>query len=76
MNNLIVSYAPHVRSAKSTKQLMADVVIALIPALIAAIIFFGLPALVHTLVCVASCLFFEWIWEKIFSLWMKSMLWK
>ena len=64
MNNLIVSYAPHVRSAKSTKQLMADVVIALIPALVAAIIFFGLPALVHTLVCVASCLFFEWIWEK------------
>ena len=68
MNNLIVSYAPHVRSAKSTKQLMADVVIALIPALIAAIIFFGLPALVHTLVCVASCLFFEWIWEKIFKM--------
>lgn len=68
MNNLIVSYAPHVRSAKSTKQLMADVVIALIPALIAAIIFFGLPALVHTMVCVASCLFFEWIWEKIFKM--------
>ena len=68
MNNLIVSYAPHVRSAKSTKQLMADVVIALIPALIEAIIFFGLPALVHTLVCVASCLFFEWIWEKIFKM--------
>ena len=68
MNNLIVSYAPHVRSAKSTKQLMADVVIALIPALIAAIYFFGLPALVHTLVCVASCLFFEWIWEKAFKL--------
>lgn len=68
MNNFIVSYAPHVRCAKSTKQLMADVVIALMPALVAAIYFFGLPALVHTLVCVASCLFFEWIWEKAFKL--------
>ena len=68
MNKFIVSYAPHVRGAKSTKQLMADVVIALMPALAAAIYFFGLPALVHTLVCVASCLFFEWIWEKAFKL--------
>ena len=68
MDNLIVSYAPHIRSARSTKKLMADVVIALIPALIAGIVFFGLPALVHTLVCVASCMFFEFIWEKIFKL--------
>lgn len=68
MNKFIVSYAPHVRSAKSTKQLMADVVIALMPALVAAIYFFGLPALIHTAVCVASCVFFEWLWEKLFKL--------
>lgn len=68
MSNFIVSYAPHIRSAKSTKQLMADVIIALIPALLAAIYFFGLPALVHTVICVLSCVFFEWIWEKAFKM--------
>lgn len=68
MNNLIVSYAPHIRSARSTRGLMADVVIALMPALAAAIYFFGLPALIHTAICVLSCVFFEWLWEKLFKL--------
>jgi len=67
MGNLIVSYAPHVRSAKSTKHIMKDVVIALVPALLAAIYFFGLPALWHTVVCVLSCVFFEWGWCKAFK---------
>ncbi len=68
MSNLIVSYAPHIRSAKSTKGLMADVIIALIPALLASVYFFGLPALMHTLICVLSCVFFEWTWEKVFKI--------
>ena len=63
-----MSYAPHIRSKRTTKALMLDVVIALMPALIAGIYFFGLPALIHTLTCVASCIFFEYIWEKLFKL--------
>ena len=68
MDKLVMSYAPHIRSSRTTKALMLDVVIALMPALIAGIIFFGLPALIHTLTCVAACVFFEYIWEKLFKL--------
>lgn len=68
MDKLVMSYAPHIRSKRTTKALMLDVVIALMPALIAGIYFFGLPALIHTLTCVASCIFFEYIWEKLFKL--------
>ncbi len=68
MDKLVMSYAPHIRSSRTTKALMLDVVIALMPALIAGIYFFGLPALIHTLTCVASCMFFEYIWEKLFKL--------
>lgn len=68
MDKLVMSYAPHIRSKRTTKALMFDVVIALMPALVAGIIFFGLPALIHTLTCVASCVFFEYIWERLFKL--------
>ncbi len=68
MDKLIVSYAPHIRSERTTKRLMGDVIIALIPVLIASIIFFGIPALIHTAVCVLSCILFEFAWEKIFKL--------
>ncbi len=68
MDKLIVSYAPHIRSSRTTKKLMGDVIIAMLPALFAGIWFFGIPALIHTLVCVVSCIAFEFIWEKIFKL--------
>lgn len=66
-NKLIVSYAPHIRSNKPTSVLMRDVVFALLPALIAGIYHFGLPALEHTLICVLSCMFFEFLWERVFK---------
>lgn len=66
MDKLIVSYAPHLRTSRTTKCLMRDVAIALLPALAAGVWYFGLPALWMTLVCVASGLFFEWGWEKVF----------
>jgi electron transport complex protein RnfD len=44
---------------------MLDVVIALIPSLIAAVLIFGLRAGLVTLVCVASCVLFEWAYQKI-----------
>lgn len=66
-SKLIVSYAPHIRTKKSTSVLMRDVVIALLPALLASVYFFGLPALMHTFVCVLSAVLFEFLWEKIFD---------
>lgn len=62
---LTISSSPHVHSSVSTKTIMRDVLIALVPALIGAIYFFGLRALMVTLVSVAACVFFEWAWCKI-----------
>ncbi len=57
--NLTVSSAPHIRSNESTRKIMLDVLIALVPALIAAVYFYGGRALVLTLVSAAACVIFE-----------------
>lgn len=61
---LIVTESPHTRSKCSTPEIMLDVVIALLPALIAGVIVFGYRAAVLAVVCVAACVFFEWGWCK------------
>lgn len=60
-NNLVVSSSPHVRSNRTTRAVMLDVIIALIPALIASIVFFGYRALILTIVSVASAVIFEYL---------------
>ena len=57
--SLEVSSSPHIRDKKSTSGIMLDVVIALIPALLASFTIFGYRALVLTLVSVVSCVVFE-----------------
>lgn len=64
---LIVSSSPHAKAKHTTRSIMLDVIIALIPALIASIYFYGLRALLLTVVSVVSCVGFEWLWEKIFK---------
>ena len=63
--NLTVSASPHIRSKITTSRIMLDVLIALVPAFIASIIIFGVRAALVTCVCVASCVIFEWGFEKI-----------
>ena len=58
---LIVSASPHMRSKETTTGIMLDVIIALIPALVMCVVYFGLRALVLTAVCVVSCVAFEYI---------------
>jgi len=60
MANRIVSPNPHLHSAVSTKSLMRDVVIALLPATIVSVVCYGWVELVLVLVSVISCVFFEW----------------
>ena len=62
---LTISSSPHVHSKTSTQTIMRDVVIALMPALIASVIFFGFRSLLVTLVSVAACVFFEWGYCKL-----------
>ena len=63
-NNLIVSYAPHIHGNQNIRNIMLDVIIALIPALIGGIYFFGLNALVTVVTSVAFCVLAEYVWDK------------
>ena len=58
-HNLLVSPSPHVRSSVTTRRIMLDVIIALLPAAIAGCVIFGLRALLVLAVTVASCVGFE-----------------
>ena len=61
---LTVSSSPHVHTNVTTRTIMRDVLIALVPALIGSVYFFGFRALMVTLVSIASCVFFEWAYIK------------
>lgn len=60
-----VSSSPHIKSKDSVNTIMRDVVIALMPALIAGVIYLGIGALVVTIACVVSCVVFEYLFQKI-----------
>ena len=62
---LTISSSPHVHSPVTTQTIMRDVLIALAPALVGSVVFFGLRALTVTLVSVVACMFFEWAYCKL-----------
>ena len=61
----LVSPAPHVRAKDSTTSIMLDVIIALIPTLIASVIIFGFEALALTAICVTTCVLGEFVFQRI-----------
>ncbi len=65
MSKLIIEPSPHIRSAVTTQKIMLTVIIALLPALVASVVIFGLRALIMTVVCCACCVLFEWLTRKI-----------
>ena len=62
MDNLIVTASPHITDNVSTRKLMGNVVISLIPCVIASTLIFGVKALLLTVVTTAACVAFEYIW--------------
>ena len=64
MSNMIVSPNPHIHSKDSTRSLMRDVVIALVPAIICSVVFYGWQELLVLGVSVASCVLLEWAITK------------
>ena len=64
MNLLNISGSPHVHSDESTKKIMWRVNLALVPMLLCGIAYFGLNALLISLVSVACCCLFQWLIEK------------
>ncbi len=61
---LNVSPSPHTYSRETTKKLMYNVVIALLPALFTSVFYFGMGALIVTAVAVASCIVFEYLIQR------------
>lgn len=63
-HTLVISPSPHVHSGDSVNKNMVGVILALVPALLASLWFFGVGALVVTLTSVAACMLFEWLIQK------------
>ena len=64
MGKFLVSPSPHVHADVSTRSLMRDVVIALAPAALVSILFYGWSELLVLAVSVASCVLLEWAITK------------
>ena len=62
---LLVSAGPHIRSNASTTSIMGDVLIALLPAVVASVLVFGTRALLLEVVCVASSVLFEYLFRRL-----------
>ena len=65
VNTLIISSSPHIRTPRSTKVIMGDVLIGLAPAFVASVIFFGWRPIMLTAISVASCVLFEFLYRKL-----------
>ncbi len=61
---LVVSNSPHIRGGETISKIMVQVLIALLPAAIAAVWFFGLAALEVMALCTIGCVAVEVLWKK------------
>lgn len=64
MSILTVSGSPHVHSNKDVRSIMYDVVIAMIPAILVSVYFFGIDSARVIFISIVSCMLFEWIIQK------------
>ena len=65
MSQTRVINGPHLRTPRTTRNVMMHVTISLIPALLGAIYYFGIQALYLSGLSVAVCVLTEYIWQKI-----------
>ena len=63
-NKLTISPSPHIHSGNSIEKNMYGVLLALVPAFLVSLVYFGLGALIVTLVSVLSCVLFEYLTQK------------
>lgn len=61
---LNVSGSPHVHSEDSVRKIMWSVVLALMPAFVVSIFYFGFPVVILTLVSVGCCVLFEYLIQR------------
>lgn len=63
-NKLIISSSPHIQSTVKVQSIMRDVIIALLPATLAGIYYFGMPAAVNVVVSVLGAVCAEYVVQK------------
>lgn len=63
-NKFFVSPSPHIHGKQSTQKIMADVIIALLPAFCVSVAVYGLEVLSLAAVSIASCVLFEYLIQK------------
>lgn len=63
-HRFVVSSSPHIHAKESISSIMLDVLIALVPAALAGIYYFGYRSAVVILTAIASCVLFEYLYEK------------
>lgn len=64
MGKLIVSSSPHLHTSTNTQRIMLDVIIALVPAMLASVIIFGPRALMLLVISVGTCVLCEYLCRK------------
>ena len=64
MKQLLVSPSPHVHGKENTRNLMRDVIIALLPAVAVSIYYFGISAITLLLVGIVSCILVEYLIQR------------
>lgn len=67
MEQFTITGSPHLHSGASSRRIMGDVLIALIPAIIAATIFFGPRTLLVILITITSCVASEFLIRRLFK---------
>lgn len=65
VGNELHEVGPHIHMNRSTRVIMQDVVIAMTPALLGSVYFFGLNSLILVLAAVTTCVISEYFWQKI-----------
>ena len=62
-NKPIMAAGPHIHSADSSRRIMLDVILALLPASVAAVVLFGMKALAMICVCVVAAVVSEFLFN-------------
>lgn len=65
MSVLLIEPSPHIKSTLTTQKIMLNVLIALLPSVIAGTVIFGLRALLLVVLCAAFCVVFEYLFNLI-----------
>ena len=63
-DKLLITSSPHIKAERTVRSIMLDVIIALVPASAAAVVFFGMKALVVLFASTASAVLSEYLYQK------------